>query len=216
MAYSYPLAKSALNDLLSITEVVWDVQRNDELSGSGDARIWQAELAPPLWTGDVKLAPGQNDELKQIAARVRKLYGAQESFYLCDPISLYPQADPTGSVLGSSTVQVHTVGAAKKSLRLKGLPAAYVLTIGDKLQITYATSYNFFGEVSETVTADGSGVTPEFEIFPHVPAALAADDAVTLAKPACKVFVLPGSFAPGTARGVITEGAGFKVMERRR
>ena len=71
-------------------------------------------------------------------------------------------------------------------------------------------------EVSETVTADGSGVTPEFEIFPHVPVGLAVNDVVTLANPACKVFVMPGSFNPGSASTFFTDGAAFKAMERRR
>lgn len=218
MAYTYPLSLASLADLFQIEEVVWDVQRNDELSGTGDARVWQAELADPLWRGDVKLIPAYHDQVKQIAARIRKLYGAQESFLLYDPLSQYPQADPDGSLLGSSTVIVASVGENNKSLSLSGLPAGYVLTIGDKAQIAYGSDpvRNFFFEVSETVTADGEGATAEFEIFPHVPPGVAADDEVVLIKPACRGFIMPGTFNPGTARGMITTGAGFTFMERRR
>lgn len=218
MAVTYPYALAVLADRLAIESVTWDIRRTDELAGTGDGRIWQADLADPLWTGDVRLALAEHDDLKQIAALVRKLHGAQESFWLTDPLSPYPQGDPTGATLGAATVQVHSVGSGRHTLRLKGLPAAYGLTLGDKGQIAFSSDpvQNFFFEFSEGIVADGSGVTAEVEVFPHVPAGVAADDAVTLARPACKVFIMPGSHSPGSARGTITEGAGFTVMERRR
>lgn len=213
---AYPYAVASLADRLSISSVLWDIRRNDELSGIADGRVWQAEHSDPLWTADVKLVLNEHDAAKQIAALIRKLHGAQESFFLFDPVSPYPQADPDGSIVGASTVQVHSVGTDRHTIRLKGLPASYVLTIGDKAQITFATTYTYFCEVSETVTADGSGVTAEFEVFPHVPVGVAANDAVNLKKPACKGFIMPGSHSPGTAVGPFTTDAGFRFMERRR
>ena len=218
MTIVYPYGLTVLADRLPIQSVTWDIKRNDELSGSGDSRVWQAELADPLWTADVQLDRDRHNEMKQIAALIRKLHGAQESFFLFDPLSKYPQADTDGTVLGASTVQVEAVGSERQTLALKGLPAGYELTLGDKGQIAYSSNptQNYFFEFSEGITADGSGVTAEVEVFPHVPAGLVADDAVTLARPACKVFIMPGSHSPGTARRAITEGAGFTVMERRR
>lgn len=215
MALTRPYPVSVLADRLKISSVTWDANRNDELSGTGDARVWQAELAAPLWTADVKLTIGYHDEVKQVAALIRKLYGAQESFYLFDPTSQYPQSDPTGSIIDSSDVKVQAVSTGRAKLRLYGVPAGYVLTLGDKFQVTTASRY-YFAEVSETVTADGSGITPEFEVFPHVPLSVGANDAVNLKKPACLMFIMPGSFNPGTASGLITDGASFKAMERRR
>ena len=60
---------SYLSDLLCIDSVTWDVQRNDELSGSGDGRVWQAELAPPLWTADIAININYHHQIKQLAAR---------------------------------------------------------------------------------------------------------------------------------------------------
>jgi len=218
MAIAYPYAVAFLADVLPIRSVTWDIQRSDELSGLGDGRVWQAELADPLWTAAVRLDADRHDAMKQIAARIRRLHGAQESFFLFDPLSLYPQADPKGVILGASAVEVHSKGADNQSLRLKGLPAGYVLTIGDKGQVTYssAPARNFFFECSETVVADGDGITPEFAIFPFIPAGVAADDPVNLVKPACKGFIMPGSHNPGTARGSMTDAAAFTFMERRR
>ncbi len=217
MAFSFPLAITVLSDILRIESVTWDVQRSDELDGSGDGRTWQIELAPPLWMADVKLTLAYHADAKKVAAIVRKLQGAQHSFLLVDPLSPYPASDPDGSILGSSTVQVNSIGSDRQSLSLKGLPASFVLTPGDKGQITYSSSpsRNYYFEVSEAITANGSGVTAAFEVFPAVPTAIAANAAVTLKKPACKGFIVPGSFNPGSAANVITSGAAFKFMERR-
>lgn len=218
MAIAYPYTLAVLADRLAIASVVWDIQRNDEMSGGGDGRVWQAELAPPLWTADVVLSDDPHNEVKQIAALIRRLHGSQESFMLYDPLSMYPQADRNGAILGANVVTVKSVGTDRQSLSLKGLPDGYTLTLADKMQIAYASDpvRNFFCEVSETIIADGDGETAEFAIFPHIPVGLAIDDVVTLKRPACKVFVPPNAFKPGTARGAITGSASFKVIERRR
>ena len=214
MAISYPYALPAFADLLKISSIVWDIQRNDELSGSGDGRVWQAELAPPLWTGTVTLADMYNDEAKQVAARIRKLHGAQEALFLHDPLSKYPQADPDGTKLGAAGVSIGALGTDNASMSLKGLPAAYKLTIGDKMQIAYGGRYAFL-EVSETVAASSTGVTPTFGVFPHLPTGIAADMGVELLRPACKCVVMPGSHNPGTASGPITTGATFKIIQKK-
>ena len=218
MAIVYPYPLPMLADRLAIASVVWDIQRNDEMSGSGDGRVWQAELAQPLWTADVVLSDDPHNDVKQIAALIRRLHGSQESFMLYDPLSMYPQADPKGTALGANVVMVKSIGADRQSLSLKGLPNGYTLTLADKMQVAYASGpvRNFFCEVSETVTSNGGGETAEFGVFPHIPVGLAVDDVVTLKRPACKVFVPPNAFKPGTARGTITGGASFKVIERRR
>ena len=79
-----------------------------------------------------------------------------------------------------------------------------------KRQVRFA-----FLEVSETVTANGSGVTGQIEVFPHVPTGVAAGQGVTLKQPACKVIIQPGSHNPGTAQNVLTEGATFKVIQKK-
>jgi len=215
MAVSYPYSLPAFADLLKISSIVWDIQRNDELSGSGAGRVWQAELPPPPWSGTVTLADTYNAEAKQIAARIRKLHGAQEALFLYDPLSKYPQADPDGTKFGSAAVSVAALGADNASLSLKGLPVGYRLTVGDKMQVGYGGTRSAFLEVSETVGADGQGMTPVFGVFPHLPAGFAAGLGVTLLLPACKCLVMPGSHNPGTASGPIATGATFKIIQKK-
>ncbi|MET3648025.1 carbohydrate binding domain-containing protein [Phyllobacterium ifriqiyense] len=378
MAITYPYALSVLADRLDIESVVWDIQRNDELSGSGDGRVWQAELAPPLWTGDVTVNVGYHDDIKQIAALIRKLHGAQNQFYLYDPLSKYPQAYPDGNLwpgesfsnklinpgfetgvltpwvpstgvtayntgahsgaycmlmdkgatgagagtqreawqlvdgivagkqytLGAwfvgaspataganlriqwrnaangiistsnivtnaayttswqymsgtvtapalatraliyvvfgvtgaaqhlvvddvsfaryetfngSNAQIESIEPGGRRISLKGLSSGYQITLGDKLQVAYATSpvRNGFLEASESVTANSSGVTGLFEVFPNAPTGVAINNMVTLVKPACKGFIAPGSFNPGSGAGLMTSGLTFKFIEKR-
>jgi hypothetical protein len=217
MTVSYPYSLSRFSDQLAISTVVWDIQRNDETSAGGDGRFWQAELSSPLWIGTVELIMLSNDRAKQIAAMIRKLHGSQETFYLCDPLSLYPQADPTGDILGSSTVEVLSIGGDRASLSFTGLPGGYVLTVGDKLTVKYGSNPERIGffEVSETVSASSGGSTGLVGVFPHLPSGISSGAAVRLAKPYCKCAIFPGSHNPGSARKLFTEGAGFKVIQKK-
>lgn len=214
MAYSFPLSLASLADLLRISAVTWDVQRFDEYSGTGSGHDIQAELAKPKWLADIELAPDYHNGIKQIAAVFRKLQGSQNAFMLHDPLSRYPQSDADGTALGASAVQINTVGTDGHSLRLKGLPTTYQLTIGDKGQINFGSGRVYFFEVSETVTAV-AGVTPSFEVFPHLPEGIAINQAVILSRPACKMILLPGSFNPGQGTALHTRGARFKAIERK-
>ncbi len=211
----YPLAQFA--NLLRIESIVFDLQRNDEISGSGDGRIWQAELAPPLWTAEVTFAHMSNDKAKQIAALVRKLNGSQESFFLCDPISRFPQYDSDGSKLGSAVVRINSIITARNAFSLGGLPAGYRMTLGDKMAITFGsnpTRYAFL-EVSETVVANAQGVTPSFQIYPHLPTGIAVNAVVDLTNPSLKCIMMPGSFKPGAATVDGTSGGGFKAIQKK-
>ncbi|CAN7447249.1 hypothetical protein LJR235_002874 [Pararhizobium sp. LjRoot235] len=217
MTVSYPYSLAFFADKLDIASVIWDIQRNDEMSGTGDGRVWQAELAPPLWIGTVTLNRKLSAELKQIAAMVRKLHGAQEALMLYDPLSRYPQYDPTGSILGSSVVTIGSIAANRSSLSLVGLPANYRITVGDKMSIAFGAGQTKFAflEASETITANGSGTTTQIAVFPFVPTGVAAGAEVVLKKPACKCIIVPGSHNPGTAAELFTDGAGFKVIQKK-
>lgn len=208
------LARSYLNDLLPISAVKWDIQRNDQFDGDGSGDVWQAELADPLWLADVTLDRDEHDLLKKVAARIRALNGAAQAFLLCDPLSLYPQADPAGTILGSATVTVGAVNANRSLLSLAGLPGGYILTDGDKVQITQGTTIRFH-EVSAGETASGGGAM-DVAIWPRLSLNLAAGAAVTLKRPACPVIILPGSHDPGTGRGTMTEGAAFRAIQKKR
>lgn len=216
MSLSFPYATTVLADVLRIKSCVWDVQRNDEVDGTADGRVWQAALAGPLWTADITLTDYCFAEMEQIAALIRRLDGAAESFYLYNPARQYPQADPDGSKLGANSVTIKSLGLDGTALALQGLPANYVITLADKAHSDFGDNptRRYFFEASETVAANASGVTAEFQVFPDVPAGVGVGDAVTLIKPAAKMFIMPQSFNPGTMAGLVNSGAAFKAMQR--
>lgn len=217
MTVSYPYPLSVLADQLPIDNITWDIRRNDEMSGSGDGSVWQAELSTPLWVATVALAVMSNDKAKQIAAKIRKLHGAQEVFRLYDTASLFPQLDPLGAKLGNSTVTIESVPGHRASLSMIGLPANYGLLPGDKFSVTYGsnpTRVGFF-EISEAASAGSDGSTGLIGVFPHLPPGVGPGAAVRFINPYCEMKILPGTHNPGTARKLFTEGAGFKAIQKR-
>ncbi|MEX1181030.1 MAG: hypothetical protein WEB63_09510 [Cucumibacter sp.] len=193
MAITFPLALASLADLLPIERVDWNELRQETHSGLGTGEFLTHNLGPVLWEADVQLRPMYHVEAEQMRARVSALDGSTNAFYLYNPRMRYPQSDPTGSILGASAVTVYAINANRKALRLTGLPIGYVITIGDYLAITYDTSRRALLQAVEGATADGSGITPEFEVRPHLRPGIVTTNPVTLKNPAAKVKMMPGT-----------------------
>lgn len=217
MTVTYPYDLASFANRLAIETVVWSIQRNDELSGMGSGAVFQAELSIPLWLATVEFAEVYHNEAKQIAALIRKLHGAQESFRLFDPLSRYPQSDPEGLALGSNAVQVESIPSHRASLSFIGLPPGYLLLPGDKFTIAYGsnpTRIGFF-EISEAASAGSDGSTNLIGVFPHLPPGIGAGAAVILKDPFCEMKIMPGTHNPGTASRLTTIGGGFKAIQKR-
>lgn len=216
MTLAFPLALQAFNDVLPISSVEWGIQRSDRISGQGSGRYWQAETAPPLWRAIIELDRRPSDEMKRYAAKVRALHGIQYGFFLTDPLSPFPAADPGGLILGNSAVQIESIPGHRSSLSLKGLPPFYQLRVSDKFTVVYGsnpTRYGFF-EITEDGAATSDGTTGLIGVFPHLPAGVAENLAVILAKPFCLAVIEPGSHNPGRARRHLTEGASFAAIQK--
>ncbi|KQR75744.1 hypothetical protein [Rhizobium sp. Leaf341] len=216
MTLNFPYSLPTFADRLPISSVEWSIKRRDSLSGQGSGRIWQAELADPLWRAVIELDRRASSEMKQYAALIRALRGAQEMFWLYDPLSPFPQKDPRGLALGSRNIQIAAIGADMRSMRFSGFPAGYALTVADKFQVSFGASpvRSAFLEISESGTADADGVTPFLSIFPNVPVGVSANTTAIFAKPACRMVIMPESHQAGRARRHLTEGAGFTAIQK--
>lgn len=193
-------ATTDLATILPANSVKFRLDYGQELSGRGSGEIIAADLRPARWMAQISAEVIDHDRLAAIQAMVEQLDGAIGTFLLWDQSKLYPATDPTGSIVGASAVKIKTVGSNGKSFALKGLPAAYVLTRGDLIQVTYAGGRISLHRVMEaTVTADGSGDTAEFEVRPRIIAGMATDDVVNLKKPCGEFKMLPGSWDPVAA-----------------
>lgn len=203
MTIPFPLSLALLADLLPITSVEWRWQHQQEYSGLGSGEILAAELGPSLLRADVSLAPMPHQQAADIEAVIDALDGSMRTFYLYDPRKKYPKSDPTGSILAASTVQINSLPSAI-SMSLKGLPAGFVLWRGDWLSFDYSSpARRAFHRISETVTANGSGVSPVFEVRPAIRTGAAVNNSVALIKPAAKMRLLPNSVQV-SAEGMFT------------
>lgn len=219
MAWTYPLSLADFYDKLrvAIGSPNWQLMRNDQTSGLGSGQPLSTELASPLWTLPVQLVSMGNDEADQILAMLEMLCHPGRKFFFSNPKREFPAADPTGTILGASTPALHTIAANNRQVRIGGLPNGYKLSAGDMLAFDYGPSgqkRRALHRATETVTASSAGLTPLFEVFPHIRAGALAGDPVYLAKPAILASIVPGSLNPGTADTVNTHGISFDIIQR--
>lgn len=213
MALSFPLALPAFADKLRIPSVEWKLQDNREFSGLGSGLIIAADLGPSLWTADLTTPPMRTNEAREVEALINAVIRANGSFYMHDPRKCVPAADPYAAKLGAANVQINTLPNAY-SLSLKGLPAGYKLTAGDYLSFDYGVSpvRRAFHELSESVTANGSGVTPAFEVSPFIRPGAVVNTVVALKHPSLRCIIVPGSFKPSF--GVPFTTISFSVVQK--
>jgi hypothetical protein len=203
LTLSFPLADLA--DLLPIAAMAWNEARQDAISALGSGEWLTHELGPQLHEAEVRTARLPHARAEQLRARLRAVDGGAH-FYLSNPTMLYPQADPGGAILATASVVIASINAARKDLALSGLPAGYVITMGDYLHIDYGTpSRRALLQAAEGATANGSGFTPEFEVRPQLRPGITAGLAVTLKKPAAKVKIVPGSVRIETVTTLLSQ-----------
>lgn len=191
MVASFPLALASLADLLGIRSVTWTPRYQQEFSGLGSGEILTADLGPMLWDARIETAPMTIAAAEQMRARFELLDGATRSFLLFNPLMKYPQADPTGSILGASTVTITAIGADRNTVTLGGLPAGYDITIGDMFSVIHSTSRYALIRFAETMSADGTGALGPIEVRPYLRSGITTTLEVTLKKPVAKVKLLP-------------------------
>jgi len=191
------VATSDLMSLLPAGSVSFYLETGQELSGIGSGAIIAARLRPSRWVADVNASNMDLWTYKQCLALIDVLDGSLSTFLMYDHANQYPTSDPTGSIVGASTVQIQSVGADYKSLALKGLPANYVLSRGDLIQVTWFSPARIalHRVIPSSVTADGSGITAEFEVRPHIIDGMAANDACSIKQPAAEMLMVPGSLS---------------------
>lgn len=214
MALNNPYTISDFAALLRFAKVSFRLTDDDLISGLGNGQILSASLFPRLWTANVTLSKFTHKQALQIQAKIEGLDGARGNFHLFNPLAQYPQSDPTGSILGASTVQISSLNGNNKAMRLKGLPVGYVLTVGDMLSYTYASTRKALLRVIETVPAGGGGVTDEFEVRPRIPTGSAVNDTVQLVRPFAKFFMVPDSLQVESDDNLITTAIAFTAMQR--
>lgn len=218
MALSFPLTLAEFFDTLPIKSVSFDLGESIEMSQTEAGEILTAEMGPRLWRATVNIRVGQYAEIEQVKAKINLLRYPGRSLLVHKIPLKAPQYDPTGTVLGSSAVLLHTVQSNNREIRLNGLPVGYEITVGDCLSFTYGSNPVRYAmhQVATNAVADGSGLTNLFEVTPFIEPGFVLNSAVTLIKPKFKAILVPGSFNPGESGSKFTDGVSFEVIQTMR
>lgn len=178
----------------------FDLQWRKEVSRQGSGATRVKDFGAPLWRAKYEtrtlFRPSQLDYWRAVLS---SLDGGERTFKAYQIARTYPIAYPsgswpTGALFDGESATVHTVGVDNKSLRVDLLPAGYTVSVGDFLSIEYGSPTRYFlCQAVEAATADGFGVTPSFEVRPHLPVGLAVDGIVRVKRPFCLMTVDPGS-----------------------
>lgn len=216
MALSFPLSLAIFADTLLVQDASCDLPEQVQMSRTAGGEQLTADMAERLWTGRINLGPMVRSEVGRPEALIQVLKQGR-TFHMFDKRRPYPLLDPTGSILGASSVTILALGGDARELSLAGLPVGYTLSAGDYLSFDYTdlsiTRRALHKVVATSVVADGSGNTALFEVVPALRPGAVAGAAVTLKKPYCKAVMVAGSATPSTGRSTLYDGIGFDWVQ---
>ncbi len=156
------------------------------------------DLGPALWFATYTTEELHNDVMVDYQAVLASLDGIVNPFEAWDLRRPAPRLYPGGA--GANDGVLASVNANSKALTLSGLSAGQVISRGDYLSFDYSGG-RALHQVMETVTASGGGVSPEFEVRPHLRAGWSLSTAVNVKAPRGIFILAPGSVTPTQTRG---------------
>ena len=211
---SYPLSHAQFLGALRVEEVTFRLSHPQEHTRLGDGTVISASLGAALWTGTIRLAQANHPRHAQMEALIALMDQPGASFLCHDPRYLGPASDPTGAILGSRTVTIHSVASNMRELRITGLASTYVLSAGDMLAFQYGSNpvRHALHRIVVGGTASSGGLTPMLEVVPNLRPGVAAGLTVALLRPACKARLLPDP-TYGAGRQALSRGASFDFIQ---
>lgn len=190
---TFPLAKTTFWSKLRIqTFAALRLGGGLQQQNTGGGEIIGAATGQRLWEGKVELVA--NYDHPEVEALLVALQDPGRSFMVETHDRLYPLADPGGARLGTATPVIASLPSGGRSMTLSGLPDGYILTPGDYIGFTRGSPTRFeLVEVLTGAVANGSGVTPEFDVTPGIRPGTTVGASVTLARPGFRAVLVPGS-----------------------
>ena len=192
----------------------FDLRWRQEQSTQASGRVLVKDMGAPLWTLRATTKPLKPNDLDYWRARLTSLENGLQQFWAYPMSRCFPQSYPngswpTGGAFNGSAV-LSAINANRKAITLQALPAGFKITAGD-----YVSIAGDLHQAMENATANGSGISGEFEVRPHIwPDVTAPAPGVLVKQPACLMAIVPGSVtsdASISGWGAIT----FQAMEAR-
>lgn len=175
-----------------------------------DGTVIDNSVGADLWQGEFTLVAARHVDQAQAEALLRYVTRVGRFMLAYDARRCGPASDPAGVGLAGLTPTIHTLDADNRRMRVTGLPAGYTLTVGDHIGWIYAGRYALHRIVTP-VAASGIGITPLFEVDPHIRAGATVGLPVTLKRPPAKFRIT--EMQPGQGRGRITSGPTFSLIQ---
>lgn len=215
MALTFPLTLANFLDRLSVALMEFDLGEAMQVDETGRGEVLTASMGARLWQGQVDLAPRNFGADAPQSALIQAIRDPGRPFLMTDLSRPGPTADPAGVILGSATPVLAATQAGGRQVQLTGLPAAYVLTPGDRFAFDYGSSptRRALHEIVTGGVASGSGVSPWAEVVPTVRAGWTGTPAVTMLRPACKAVILPGTARAARMLRNRAEGMSFRFIQ---
>lgn len=204
-----PLSRAAFWSILPIAEMTLSLPGTTKSPRTRGGELLPAEYGTRLWQGEVQIAALTPDEYRRVAPLLHLLDAAGSSFFMDDRTRRGPWSDPNGSILAGASVQIEALINAR-DLALRGLPAGYVISTGDRLSWSVSGVVSFH-EVVVGATANANGVTGAVEVVPPIRPGVAAGQGVVLFQPFLRAQLVPGSYEPPSRRGgaALYQGGSF-------
>ncbi len=192
----------------------FDTTERQELSRQASGVSIGKNLGPDLWFCEYGTNLQNFASAVTFEAKLRSLAGVTKPFSAHDLRRPYPLAHADGSF--NDTGVVHTIGVDNKSLRIDGLDAGFQLSIGDYLAFDFdfepGYSSRALHQVMEAATANGAGLTPVFEVYPHIRPGLVVSTPVVLKKPSA-LFTLEPNSRQSRLDGVLHSRISFRAIQ---
>ena len=207
MSISFP--RTDILTAAAFADQTFQLTSRQETSRTAGGVTLAKDLGSALWVASYTTDRLPNDDALAYEAALNSLDGAVQSFEARDLRRSYPRSYPTGS--GANDGTLLSVNANNKALALSGLVAGQVVSAGDYLSFTYGSS-RALHQAMESVTANGSGTTAQFEVRPHIRAGYTLSVAVTLKLPSGIFMLVPGSVSSRIADGLFSV-VSFQAMQ---
>lgn len=173
-----------------------------EFSRTSGGKTLGKSLGDPAWILSVMTRPLYLDDLLEFEAKLRSLDGVVRAFYAYDLRRPYPKEHAAG--VFNDTGSIFSVGANNDSIRVDGLDSGFKVSAGDYLSIEYPAGWLALHQAMEAATADSEGLTPSFQVRPHIRTGLVSSPAasVTFKTPKTTFRLDPGSLRSSMIGGV--------------
>lgn len=200
MAITFPLT-----GLMSLCEYSpsgrpWELVHRQEFSRTAGGRTIGKDLGGPLWAGGFSTIPLHIDDMLDVEAVLNSLDGVIGTFEARDLRRPYPKEHADGNFNDTGVIQSVQ---NNKAISLAGLDIGFKISRGDYLQFTYASN-RYLIQAMEDATAVSGGVTPEFEVRPHLPPNMPLSPAISvvLKEPSAICVLVPGSVSKSMLSGI--------------